>query len=220
MNRFSLLTPKHAVIAVMSLAVPLLCQSAASGALLWNFQARDWDNGRNHIIRDNNFLTGKIPAVLPNFINNYSYWMIEEKADGSQAFSGSAAAYPVLTQNVFADNPSDKKMKYEVRNYVENTFQYRINEDSYGLSRGQDITEYSSFILDGFMTLRKDAGDANLKGTKAVFTVEIAAQGLNWPYEQAKKLFKGKITLTGKKNGKVKLKVSGDLKKNMITAIE
>lgn len=139
--------------------------------------------------------------------------------DTSIAHSGAAAGNPGIYQHVFAYSLPNSIATYDkVNNITGHTRKLVITPEESSLAAGKRVWAKSDIVLDGFMLLAKgETEDASYKGMNAKFEVNVTldkekiSQGITKLVQTP--VFKGTVTILGKKNGKIKFSTTGNLNK-------
>ncbi len=183
-----------------------------SQATLVNFESHAWEVASQHIYRDEAPITEPATSVSSDYNGTDFFYVQEIHENKAIGFSGAAADNPNIFAHVLSYTTSDDKTNYHTTNTTGHTRTYILEPEDIGLShsRKKKITLKSDIILDGSLLYIKDPDlNTDFSDMDASFEVLVTR-------ENGKKVFKGSVQLKTKKNGKVKIKTTGKIKKKYI----
>lgn len=137
--------------------------------------------------------------------------------DTSIAHSGAAVGSTGIYQHLFAYSLPNSTATYDnVNNITGHTRKLVITPEESSLAAGRRVWAKSDITLDGFMLLAKGEQEgASYKGMNAKFEVNVTldkeklSNGITKLVQTP--VFKGTVTILGKKNGKIKFSTTGNL---------
>ena len=211
---------------VMPIIFMALTLSSSSYASLVNFQSNAWDADTQHISRNGDAITEPATATLP-VMNGIDFFYVEEIFENSAlGFSGAGADNPDILQHLAAYTLPEHTTSYAVNNTTGHERTYLLTPEDFGKTNPniKKVNIKSNLILDGELLFVKESESTDgLEDMRASVEVTVHKQtekqtrkGL---VQNNKKVLKGGIDLTYKKNGKVKLKTSGKIRKRYIDLI-
>ena len=214
--------PARKVIPTFFLALTLWSSSYAS---LVDFQSNAWDADTQHIFRNRDPITEPATATLPDM--NIDFFYVEEIFQNTaMGFSGAGAENPDILQHLAAYTLPGHSTSYAVNNSTGHVRTYLLTPEDFGgtNSKTKKVKITSNLILDGEMLFVKESESTDgFKDMRA--SVEIAVhkqtqkQTRKGMLLKNKKVAKGTIELSYKRNGKVKLNTSGAIRKKDIDLI-
>lgn len=176
----------------------------------------------NNVLLDNQqYLFGPLPGF-----DTYQGIHYESSISGAIAHSGSAS-YPyekITYQHVFAFGTEESDIRYEVDNTAGHRYTYLLDEADFGKAHGRNARATSEVsIFDGSLLLALSPNQKNQRGLLASFEFVTKADYKIYRNQKSRRksitLLKGSIKLIGLKNGKIKIKTSGVIRKNHIASV-
>jgi hypothetical protein len=205
--------------------------SQSEAATQVSYQADGWDP-TNTITRNLYTLPTSQPSVLPDYADGIDFqYILDNQFENSRALTSSAVGNPNgnphIYQHIYGYSDPTSTAAYVTRNKAgyQNTLVVTSDEVFALLARdikpGTNIRIADSVDLHGNLLLAKPSDDVQgFKNLLASFEILINKETTGANGEtKISKVFKGTVKLIGKKNGKVAIKTSGNIKKKYITGI-
>jgi len=215
--------PARKIIPILIMALTL---SSSSYASLINFQSNAWDADTQHIFRNGDPIPEPATATLPA-MNGIDFFYVEEIFEKSAVgFSGAGADNPEILQHLAAYTLPEHSTAYAVNNSTGHERTFLLTPEDFGETNPKlkKVNIKSNLILDGEILLVKESeSTAGLEDMRASVAITVHKQTQKQTRKgivvKDKKVLKGGIELSYKKNGNVKLKTSGKIRKKDIDLI-
>jgi hypothetical protein len=124
---------------------------------------------------------------------------------------------PQIYQHLYGYSLPETDVSYAVSNEAGHGQTFLVTEDMANKRIGKKVKVYSDINLDGSLLLVKADEEGTFEGLNATFEILLVRETEKETSKgikiKTKKVLKGKVQLIGKKNGKVRIKTRGKIKK-------
>ena len=233
-QRFSIPNRNKVLIALITISI-LINDTHYCSADQKKFLSLTWDNNQQHIIRNGKPINEPSASIKPGGAGNSDFYFVKSSYDSNNdiSYSGAGVENPQIHAHVYSFTNPFFAIDYTSKNTTGHKRTYNFAPSEIGHPLVRKFTFRDKINLNGslILGLNEDTGNIentaanklgsqNLKGLSASFDILVTKETTKENGRiKSKKLLKGSVTLSGKKNGSYKVKTKGSIKKKHIGEI-
>ncbi len=209
----------------ISIATLLLVLCSSTRAKIISVTTAPWSATSASIIKNGTALPQPIfdqPSHTKYNGIDYQYVQDNQQPNLAIAHSGNGSGSSQIFQHVFGYSIPGSGINYQVSNTIIQTRELLLSAQqastkaNRNIKNGTKLHLRSKVLLNGSMLLAKNPGAEGWAGLDALFKVELKQEIQKKSKTVQKTVFSGFVRLSGTKNGKVKIKTSGNINKKYI----